>query len=575
MPSPTSSTPSLFIIDGIGPFFRAAKASRINWSKIPFADLPEDNPFWTRLFDDFTSLADQVAEMGYTGVTLDDLAHLTPHPAHDSETNGRLEFFAIQFDRLFEILKARQLEAWITSDVLPLTPSAAARIGKSHTARNAYYRELVQQFFERFPQVTGLILRIGESDGLDVGDPLRSHLHLQNSGQTNRFLHELLSVTDALNRKLILRTWTVGAHRIGDLIWHRGRLSETLKGIDSPNFILSMKPGESDFFRHLPLNRAFFRHAGPKILELQARREYEGAGEFPSYLGFDAEKLRDELSGVENLLGISVWAQTGGWHHFKRLTFLDSNAFWTELNAKTAVDIFRRGLTPEQSLASLAGPENAAAASELLHHADHVIKQLYYIPEFARLKLYFRRVRIPPLLHIYWDSLFIHSSIRKILRYFVSDHEAAIRQAEGAFQRFPRMIQLADELEWPTEDIVFMRDTCELIALARIYYFSPYDPELVTRIEEAKTAYKNRWPTSERPRYRIKTTFNPPKLTRYTIAWISRILLRKKRGYRPLLDRVFTLNLLSRLYLLFRNRSRKSLPTFVRKSAMGIDSLFK
>gem|GEM_PF-2464952 len=50
-----------------------------------------------------------------------------------------------------------------------------------------------------------------------------------------------------------------------------------------------MKHGESDFFCRTPLNKACFRVKQAKISELQARREYQGAGEFPSYIGRDCE----------------------------------------------------------------------------------------------------------------------------------------------------------------------------------------------------------------------------------------------------------------------------------------------
>lgn len=549
--------------------------ARVNWSKIIFTDLPEDDFFWEKLRADFTHLADQVQEMGYTAVTLDDLAHLTTHPWHDAETNRRIAFFAEEFARLFEILAERDLEAWVTTDVLSLSPAAVAKVGDDHGARSAFYLDLVRRFFARFPGVTGLILRIGESDGLDVRDSLRSHLHLETPRQTNEFLRELLPVTDALGKKVVLRTWTVGAHRIGDLIWHRGRLGDTLRGLDSPNFILSMKPGESDFFRHLPLNRAFFEYEGPKILELQARREYEGAGEFPSFLGFDLQQTYEEMAEVKNLVGVSVWAQTGGWHRFKRLAFLDKEAFWIELNARVAVDIFHKKKMPEESLRGLVGAEKAADAVEFLSHADDVMLTLYYIPEFARLQLYFRRVRIPPLLHLYWDSLFIHAPIRKLLRHFVRDHEAALRQSEEAMARFPRMIELAEKLDWPVVDVRFMRDTCAMIALAREYYFSDFDPDIVPRIEAAKKEYKKAWPHEKRARYRMKTDFAPPKLKRRTISWATRILLRDKRGYRPLRDHFFTLNVLSICYRLLKTRSKKAFPKFIRKSAMGIDTLFR
>jgi hypothetical protein len=41
------------------------------------------------------------------------------------------------------------------------------------------------------------------------------------------------------------------------------------------------------------------------------------------------------------------------------------------------------------------------------------------------------------------------------------------------------------------------------------------------------------------------------------------------------MDRLFTLNVLSWCYRLFRARHRKTLPKYLRKTAMGIDSLFR
>lgn len=570
---------NLFLLDGIGPFFRDIKQARINWSKIPFAMLPtegsEGDQFWRRLEVDFRKVASEAKKLGYNAVTLDDLAHLTPHSWHGSEVNFKIEFFAEKFRPLFAILRELELQVWVTADVLSLSPEAERRVGPSFESRSAFFNDLVSRFFQKFPEVQGLILRIGESDGLDVEDELRSTLHIRSAAEVNRFLRNLLPVIESAQKEVILRTWTVGAHRIGDLIWHRTRLAQALQGVHSPRFILSMKPAESDFFRHLPINQAFFRYSGPKIIELQARREYEGAGEFPSWIGPDCERLRDELVKAENMRGISVWGQTGGWHRFRRLTFLDENAIWAELNVRAAIDIFAHHDSAEQSLARLVAPDKVAAASELLHHTLHVVETLYYIPEFARQKLFFRRVRIPPLLHLYWDSLYIHSPIRKILRYFVSDHEAALQESAGAMQRFGRIQELAKETGWPEEDLRFMRDTCAMIHLARTYYFSPYNEDLVTEIREAKRAYKAAWPSEGRARYRIKTDFEPAPFTGRSLRLFAKVLLRRKRGYRTVLDHVFTLHILSLLYRLFRNRSQEALPKSMRNSAMGLDSVFK
>jgi hypothetical protein len=50
--------------------------------------------------------------------------------------------------------------------------------------------------------------------------------------------------------------------------------------------------------------------------------------------------------------------------------------------------------------------------------------------------------------------------------------------------------------------------------------------------------------------------------------------LRKQRGYR-VIDHLFTLHMIGHLFRLFKPRNPKALPKFLRKSAMGIDSLFR
>lgn len=572
----------LFIIDAIGPFFRELGKNRINWSKIPFAHLktsgPEADDFWLRIEADMRHFAGEVSSLGYNAVTLDDLAHLVHHPLHEPEIAANIAFFRRRFRRIFAILGNEfGLKIFLTTDVIPMTPAISASLQGNKKAAEDYYLSLVGTILDDFPELSGLIVRIGESDGQDVTDLIRTSLHLRNPRDTNRLLRRLLPIFDQKEKTLILRTWTVGAHRIGDLIWHRGTLAETLDGLNSPNFIVSMKHGESDFFRYIPLNNAFFRIDHKKIIELQARREYEGAGEFPSYIGRDCESFARELAGATNMAGISVWSQTGGWHRFRRLAFLPGNRnsdIWIRLNAAAAIDIFRHGKSIGESVAGQLGPVKAPHALELLHDADDLILSIYYIGDFARRKLFFRRVRIPPLLHLYWDCLFINHAVSKTLRHFIPDPENTIRSGEAAAEAFPRMILAAGKAGLPIADIEHMRDLFSLILLARRYYFLPFDNSLADQIRKAKKEYKKRYPSTIRLRYRIKLSFEPFKLKRRTLAWLASFLLRKKRGYR-LIDHLFTLHLLGYAYRLFKPRDPKSMPKFLRKTAMGIDSLFK
>lgn len=572
----------LFLIDAIGPFFRGYEKSRINWSKIPFTHLRTQgtgaDQQWARIFSDLRTFAEEIKAIGYNAVTLDDLAHLTTHPLHEKAVAEEIQFYRRKFAGIFDMLSNEfGLQIFLTSDIIPLTPAIDASFDGHASGLEQYYVSLVKQVLDDFPQLSGLILRIGESDGNDVTDLIRTRLHLRNPRETNRLLRKLMPEFDQRGKKLILRTWTVGAHHIGDLIWHRGTLSDTLAGIHSPNFIVSMKHGESDFFRYIPLNRAFFRVKQSKIIELQGRREYEGAGEYPSFIGRACEHFKRELEGADHVVGISMWCQTGGWHRFRRLAFLEDNTrsdIWIRFNVVTALRVFKDGCSVEEAIKGMVGNERFGATLELLRDSDTLIHQVLYIEEFARQKIFFRRIRIPPLVNLAWDCLFINHAVSKILSHFVQDPEQSIRAGEGAMTLFPAMIRLAKEAELPVDDIEHMQDFFALLILARRFYFLPYDKQLAEQIKIAKKVYKQRYPKDVRERYRIKLSFEPFKVKRRTMSWGLRLLLRKKRGYR-VIDRLFTLHLLGFAYRLFRPRDPKRMPKFLRKSAMGIDTLFK
>jgi len=568
----------LFLIDAIGPFFRGYKRQRINWSKIPFMHLEDATPDdWLEIESELREFACRISAQGYNAVSLDDLAHLARHPQHEPEIAARISMLRTTFTRFFDMLRGEfGLRIYLTSDVLPMTPALSDFFEGDTAALDNYYQNLVRGILDDFPQLAGLILRIGESDGNDVSDPIRTRLHLRDAAGTNRLLRSLLPEFEKRGRDLIFRTWTVGAHRIGDLIWHRGTLEKTLEGLDSPNLIVSMKHGESDFFRYLPLNRSFFRVKQRKLLELQARREYEGAGEYPSFIGWDCERFARELSQVENVAGVSVWCQTGGWHRFQRRAYLekDGRDIWIQLNTAAAIAVFKDGKTADFAVEELLGSERTPAALELLDHADTVIREILYIHDFAKQKLFFRRVRVPPLLHVYWDALFINHGVRKMMRYFVDNPGRALAGAETAAALFPYMIDAAREVGLPVDDIEHMRDFFQLILLARRYYFLPFDESLAEKIRVEKEFYKQRWPKEIRQRYRIRISFKPFPVKRRVLAIAASVLLRRKRGYRWL-DRILILPWAGLVFRVLRQREPSAMPKLLRKSAMGVETLFK
>jgi hypothetical protein len=570
---------TLFLIDATGPFFQTGAGERINWSKAPFSRierdgaLPEDTA--DAIVRDFRRFVVAAAGMGFTAVTVDDLAHLDPWDGYPAPLRTKLKAYRSLYRRLFAIAEDAGLGVFVTTDVMYLTPELAEACDESRTGYADHLRSVCDALFLEFgPTVQGVIFRIGESDARDVTGDFHSHLTLRTPRQARRFIESLLPVFERHERWMVFRTWSVGIHSIGDLIWNRDTYDACFGSIDSPRFIISMKHGESDFFRFLPVNGLFFRGPHRKIVELQARREYEGFGLYPSFIGRDYEALRRDLAGADNLVGACIWCQTGGWGPVFNRTFLEPSSVWNEINTYAALRIFKEGWTADQAVREFAierlGLARWDRLLQLLDLSDRVVKGLLYIDDFARRKIFFRRLRVPPQLSVFWDHVIINHSMRKILRCFVFDGDEKIRQGREALAAIDEMIALAEELGLPADGLRVQRSVFELLAVAREYYFHPFHPELAERLLAMK-AERERDP--DHP-YRYEIDFARFRMRRSRLRMIIRVLLRNQRGYR-IIDRILAIRLLGLLYPLAIRLNRRLVPEFAHKQAMGIDSLFR
>jgi hypothetical protein len=568
-----------FIIDGIGPFFRRHPKLRANWSKIPFSHLEEDGRLppetWEEIQSDFATFCSRVRAVGYNGVTLDDLAHLHPHASYEPALGRKIEAYRAAYRRLFDTARAHGLHVYITSDVMFYNDVLNREIGRSPAAVARFLSGALDRLFADFSEIAGVILRIGESDGRDVRGDFRSRLVIRTPRHARALLTDLLPVAERHGRLVIFRTWSVGAYRIGDLMWNRDTFDETFAGLDSPSLVVSMKYGESDFFRYLPLNRHFFRSDHQKLVELQARREYEGCGEFPAFIGGDYAAYRDALREARNMLGIVVWCQTGGWTPFHRLSYLEPAGLWNEINTEVAVYLFRDGLSVEGALRKVYSERYGSGRWDLFleffETSERVIKQGLYIREFAQRKLFFRRLRVPPLLTVHWDQILITSYIRKLLRAFVVEPDRAVAEADAAVASIDRMEAIALELGLPVEDIRFQRDTFRVLQAARRYYFGEFSDAVRGELLAVVDAYRRR----EGRAYTIHLDFGPLRLSRRRMRRIAAVLLRDQRGYRRLLDHVVTLRLLSWLRPALRLSRMRALPDFAHERAMGFDTVLR
>lgn len=570
------SVERLLLIDGIGPFFRHYSKKRINWSKIPFSSIETDDGIKSNVLEtvpgDFRKLIVQSRQLGYNAVSLDDVAHLIPCPLYDEKLQRKIAAYRKLFGQLFEIAENHGMAVYITMDVMFFNSALRRIIDESQNAANQWLSDSLSQLFDDFPAIAGVIMRFGESDGIDVTGDFQSQLWLKRPNDARRFLLHLLPLFESTNRKLVFRTWSVGAHSIGDLNWNPKRYLQVFGSLKSPALVISLKYGESDFFRYLKANPLFFISNHQKIVEFQARREYEGFGAYPSFVGWDSERILDELKTARNLIGMSVWCQTGGWGKRRQLTFLRNSSIWVEWNTQTLALLWQ-GKSCEEAIEQLSHTllpgVSASELKEFLALSDTVIKDLLYVRELAERQLYFRRLRLPPQLFVFWDRILIDPIIRKLLRSLVSDHQAAIDQGNQALAQLRRMIELAKANQIPTRGLKHQLATFEIIAAAREYYFGE-DPEVCDLLFQLKAEYKRRF----KRHYSVIINLDSKRLKRVPLHWMLPLMLRERSRYR-LIDQVLTIRLLGLLYPLARGFRHRIGPSFARKQAMGIETLLK
>ena len=123
----------LFLIDGIGPFFKNNQRTEINWSKIDFSDLDsrgELPPSRTRqIEEDFRLFTQRASAMGYNAVTLDDLAHLVPQAFYPEKLQHKIKQYRTLYRTLFHIANESNLQVFITTDLLFFNNAIEQHIG--------------------------------------------------------------------------------------------------------------------------------------------------------------------------------------------------------------------------------------------------------------------------------------------------------------------------------------------------------------------------------------------------------------------------------------------------------------
>ncbi len=354
-------------------------------------------------------------------------------PIYDAESPFRTRHAAVRsgFGALFEWTSGRGMRVFLDTDMLTLTPPLAARLRALAPATNAagidtssakvwqVYRAGLEELFDTLPAVEGVVIRFGEGGGLynTEGWPYRSEMAIRDAVSLRAMLHELLPLFEQRNKTLVLRSWTVGLGNQLGRLHIDPRVYETVRGeIDSPALVVSTKFTAGDFFSYLPLNPTLASGRHRRIVELQAKPEFEGFGAFPDFLGEEHARALRTLSSLNpNIVGTYVFTQYGGplragprmlypFHGFWLWT--DANVFVaSHLASDPAADV--KDLARQWAAARFGGdPRLVEAVADVLTDTREAVLKGFYIRPFAEHVVRIPGYELPPLMWIFeWDMV--------------------------------------------------------------------------------------------------------------------------------------------------------------------------
>ena len=263
---------------------------------------------------------------------------------------------ASELDHLYSTTKAAGLDIYCHTDmvVLPKRLVEKYHLGAtfgdlSNPETRNYLRLGIQQMFRRFPQLDGLVVRIGETYLHGAPYHQGAIKDKTNPEKTIIPLMELLrdEVCVKLDKKVFFRSWR--SFDTDEAVYEK-----VSSGVEPhPNLFIVVKHCEDDFHRGNPFSKVLGTGRHPQMVEVQCQREYEGKGAYPNYIARGVIEGFEEHHGqsIRNLwhnpliAGIFTWSRGGGW----KGPYI-TNELWCDLNAYVLTHWMQNPSRAEESI---------------------------------------------------------------------------------------------------------------------------------------------------------------------------------------------------------------------------------
>ena len=261
---------------------------------------------------------------------------------------------AERIDAYIAACKAAGVDCYVFTDIIVLPRRIKELYGDAVTDAEGRFtlekprtveihESMLDELFQRFPGLTGLVVRTGETylhntpHHLGNG-PVRNGDPAEKIIRNHAALINLLRRTacEKYGKTIIYRTWAPGGlHTDADLY-----LAVAERVPPHPGLYFSIKHTDGDFHRTFGFNPTIGIGRHQQLVEVQCQREYEGKGAHPNYVmdgvinGFEEYRddgspdCLDDLTENPNFAGVFSWSRGGGW----KGPYI-SNELWCSLNA--------------------------------------------------------------------------------------------------------------------------------------------------------------------------------------------------------------------------------------------------
>jgi hypothetical protein len=412
--------------------------------------------------DQFRRFVDHALAQGYNGVVVpgfleyvtfdrvgDGRAVYPPGDPHAS----RAEAMVTAFAPVFRYAADLGLRVYLRTDMLALSPPLERYLERTVGGLDtgdarlwSVYQAGLAELFDRMPFVSGLVVRIGEGGQVyaQAGWDLSSRIAVTTPEAVRAMLTAFLRTAAAAGKDVVFRTWTVGVGAVGDLHTNPASYEQVLGGLDDPHLVVSTKYAAGDFYSHLPLNPTFASGTQRRIVELQARREFEGFGALPNDLtGLHQQALQRFLAQNPRVEGVWNWTQDGGPLRAGPMSLYLRTGFWQlyDLNSYAAARLaWDPGTDPARVTADWArqtfsdDPRTVDAVAAVMAGSREAVTKGLYIAPYANTSVRALGLEPPPMMWIFeWDIVTGDTAaLGVVYRVSRDDVDAAIADADRA-----------------------------------------------------------------------------------------------------------------------------------------------